>query len=112
MTISLLQTLQKMADQYNPTRAGKYKDEIAIQFMFSGSEKANHYLQIKKGKCSLHQGQNLYPKLTLKIDSELWLGIWRGELNWTEQLMQRKFIATGDFPLLAKLPEIFGPFTA
>lgn len=112
MTLSLVDTLQKMADQYDPVKAGKFKDDIAIQFMFSGAETANHYLQIKKSKCTLHPGKNLYPKLTLKIDSEIWLAIWRGELDWTQLLMQRKFVATGDFPLLAKLPQIFGPFSA
>ena len=78
-----------------------------ILFVFSGSEKGEYYLHLENGKCTLHTGSLDYARLTIRVDADVWRDIQGGKIPWSEAMMQRKFIATGNFPLLARLPQLF-----
>lgn len=101
-----IQSIQNLANQFDPSALRG--DDIEIQFMFNDQgQKKGCYLHLLKGKCTFHDGEALFPKLTLKIDCSVWKSILDGELSWEKALMERRFVATGNFPLLAQVPKIF-----
>jgi putative sterol carrier protein len=81
--------------------------EADIQFVFSGTEESTYYLHIADGKCTLQKGESQYPRLTIRVNAETWQEIQSGKIPWTKAMMERKFLATGNFPLLARLPQLF-----
>lgn len=94
-----------LAQRFDPAAARGQEGEI--QFFFSGAESGACYLRMTKTACTFHLGEALYPKLTLRVDCDVWKAILRGELRWEKAMMERRFLATGSFPLLAQMPRIF-----
>lgn len=105
MNNQTMQLLQDLVQSFDPTAATGLTADI--QFIFTGSEKGVYYLRIANGKCSLHAGELDFARLTIRVDIDTWRQIQNGQIGWGEALMQRKFLATGNFPLLARLPELF-----
>lgn len=94
-----------LTTQFDPVAARGQEGEI--QFFFSGEESGACYLRLTKSGCTFHRGEALYPKLTLRVKAEVWKAIMRGDLSWEKAMMERHFLATGNFPLLAQMPRIF-----
>lgn len=103
--VSCEETLCNLVSTFDAGAAGGLSAEI--QFIFSGSETGAYYLQIANGKCTLHKGEVNFARLTIRVDADVWRKIQSGEISWTDAMMQRRFTATGNFPLLARLPQIF-----
>ncbi|MCS7010361.1 MAG: SCP2 sterol-binding domain-containing protein [Anaerolineales bacterium] len=97
--------LQTLVESFHPAAAAGLVAEI--QFLFSGVEKGAYYLKIENGKCTLHTGEIDFARLTIRVDLNVWEEIQTGKIRWSDALMQRKFLATGNFPLLARLPDLF-----
>lgn len=97
--------LQELAQSINPEAARGLN--VDIQFVFSGAQSGMYYLHLADGKCSVHKGELGFARLTIRTDVNDWINLQTGKTNWTEAMMQRKFMATGNFPLLARLPQIF-----
>lgn len=99
------EVLNELAKSFNPSAASGLN--VDVVFVFSGTQSGTYYLHIANGKCSVHKGELDYARLTIRVDFNDWLDLQNGKINWTDAMMQRKFMATGNFPLLAKLPKIF-----
>ncbi len=97
--------LQQLAQTFNREAAGEL--QAVIQFIFTGEESASCTLTIGGGKCIVQKGEADFPRLTIRVDAGVWREIMSGQLSWSEAMMQRKFVATGNFPLLARLPQLF-----
>ena len=78
-----------------------------IQFQYSGSETGNYYFHVANGKCTFNTGELGFARLTIRVDADVWRDIQNGKTSWNEAMMQRKFLVTGNFPLLARLPQLF-----
>ncbi|MDW8064553.1 MAG: hypothetical protein RMK32_02840 [Anaerolineae bacterium] len=87
--------------------AATQEQEAEIQFFFSGQENGACYLRLSKTGCTFHRGEALYPKLTIRVRAEVWKAIMRGDITWEKAMMERHFLATGNFTLLARMPRIF-----
>ncbi len=105
MTSTAESLLNDLIARFDPNAAQGLNAEI--QFLFHGTDSAAYYLRIANGKCTLHQGELDFARLTIRVDVEVWRAIQQGEIAWAEAMMQRKFTATGNFPLLARLPQLF-----
>jgi hypothetical protein len=98
------QLLERMVKGYNPSA---YNSDTEVMFQFTGAEKSTYYLKIENGRCTLHQGELSFCKLTLEVDTSTWQSILDGEIPWN--IMARNFIIKGNnFALLAKFPQVFG----
>ncbi len=97
--------LNDLIQRFNPDAAPDLTADI--QFLFSGRESAAYYVRMADGKCTLHKGELDFARLTIRVDIEIWRAIQQGEIAWADAMMQRKFTATGNFPLLARLPQLF-----
>ncbi|HNK63877.1 MAG TPA: SCP2 sterol-binding domain-containing protein [Anaerolineales bacterium] len=97
--------LNELAKTFNPDAARGLN--VDVQFIFSGAQSGTFSLHLADGKCTVNKGELDYARLTIRVDVNDWLDLQNGKFNWTEAMMQRKFMATGNFPLLAKLPQIF-----
>lgn len=96
--------LERMVKGYNPSA---YSSDTEVMFQFTGAEKSTYYLKIENGRCTLHQGELSFCKLTLEVDTATWRSIIDGEIPWN--IMARNFIIKGNnFALLAKFPQVFG----
>ncbi|WP_299029057.1 hypothetical protein [uncultured Thermanaerothrix sp.] len=104
-TPTCFDSVAMLARRFDPDAARGQEGEI--QFFFSGTESGACYLRLTKTACTFHPGEALFPKLTLRVDCEVWKAILRGELTWEKAMMERHFLATGNFPLLAQMPRIF-----
>lgn len=100
-----VEVLTELAKTFNPSAAAGLN--VDVQFVFSGSQSGTYYLHIADGKCSVHEGELGYARLTIRVDFDDWLALQTGNMSWTDAMMARTFMATGNFPLLAKLPQIF-----
>jgi|YNPMSStandDraft_1061717.scaffolds.fasta_scaffold01626_9 alkyl sulfatase BDS1-like metallo-beta-lactamase superfamily hydrolase len=98
--------LHDLITKLNPDAAKALS--VDIQFIFSGLDPEDWYLSIRNGQCTLHKGIVNFANLTIRVDKNVWHAIQSGRTSWAEAMMQRKFIATGNMPLLARLPQIFG----
>jgi len=98
--------LRDLTTKLNPDAAKGLS--VDIQFIFSGPDPEDWHLSIRNGQCTLHKGIVNFANLTIRVDKDVWQAIQIGRTSWTEAMMQRKFIATGNMPLLARLPQIFG----
>ncbi|MCS7248626.1 MAG: hypothetical protein NZ840_10330 [Anaerolineales bacterium] len=102
---SCLELVAALAERFDPVAArGR---EAEIQFLFSGEESGACYLRLTRTGCTFHLGEALYPTLTIRVKAETWKAIMRGDLSWERAMMERHFLATGNFPLLAQMPRIF-----
>jgi len=81
--------------------------EADIQFEFSGSETGIYNLRIANGKCTFLMGELSFPRLTIRVDANVWRDIQNGKISWNDAMMQRIFLGTGNFLLLARLPQLF-----
>lgn len=102
---SCLELVARMAKHFDPQAARG--QEAEIQFIFSGEENERCFLRMKKDGCSFHLGESQYPKVTLRVSAQVWRQIWNGEITWEKAMMERLFLATGNFPLVAQMPVIF-----
>ncbi len=101
-----IQSVQRLGRAFDPKAVRG--DDIEIQFVFDDEgKKGACYLHILRGSCAFRDGEALFPKVTVKSACDVWLSILAGELSWEKALMERRFIATGNFPLIAQFPKIF-----
>jgi hypothetical protein len=101
---SAKQLLERMVKGFDP---GAYGTDTEIMFQFVGRETGTYYLKLANGKCTLHEGELGFSKLTLEVDVDTWQSILDRVIPWN--IMDRNFIIKGNnFALLAKFPQVFG----
>jgi putative sterol carrier protein len=101
--------LRELSNMLNPDAAQGLN--AYIQFFFGGSESDAWYLYIHNGQCTLYKGALNFAHLTIRVDVNVWQEIQNGKISFTEAMMQRKFLATGNFTLLARFPQFFNRFS-
>ncbi len=97
--------LRELSKTLNPDAAQGLN--VYIQFLFSGAESDAWYLYIQNGQCNLYKGALNFAHLTIRVDVNVWQEIQNGKISFTEAMMKRKFLATGNFTLLARFPQLF-----
>jgi putative sterol carrier protein/putative NADPH-quinone reductase len=93
--------------------AMSFKREVAedlkatIQFDVSGKQPGQWHYEIQNGNCAFREGRVDNPTLTIHTPSEVWLAIFKGELDGAQAFMEKKYTAEGDFGLLMRLKSLF-----
>jgi hypothetical protein len=83
--------------------------DASIQFCVSGSDAANYYLRIAKGKCESFEGNAPAPDLTVYTPDTVWVQIVHGQLDRARALEQGLYRVEGDLALLAQMTKWFPP---
>jgi len=81
--------------------------DALIQFMLTGKEPANGYMEIKNQKCTYTDGIHKNPKTIIKCDSELWLKISNNEVSGDLAFMKKEYEVQGDMSVLLDLNRLF-----
>lgn len=77
------------------------------QFEVSGDESFTAHLKIEDCTCTYHAGPADSPNIVIRTPADVWLAIFRGEMNGQQAFMTGKYTAEGDVTLLLRLQSLF-----
>lgn len=77
------------------------------QFEVNGAENFTAHLKIKDGTCTYQAGPAGNPSIVIKTPADVWMAIYRGEMNGQTAFMTGKYRAEGDVTLLLRLQSLF-----
>ncbi len=83
--------------------------DIIIQFLLTGDEPIEGYLEIKNSSCRYIEGVHPTPTTTIKADSNLWLGISNNEISGTKSYINNEYKVEGNMSILMELGSLFSP---
>ena len=75
----------------------------AVQFKFSGEVEGSCYFAVEKGAVRAEEGTWDSPDLTIETPFDVWMDIMTGKADGRQMLMEQKYKASGDFPLMMQL---------
>ena len=78
-----------------------------FQFNISGEGGGNWHVAVKGGACSIEEGKNEAPNVTLTMETPTWISMSKGEINGAEAFMSGKLMAEGDIMLAQQFSGIF-----
>ncbi len=102
---SCRELIQTMPLGFQPEAAGDLTADL--QFEVHGEENFIAHLKIAKGSCTYQDGPADKPNLIIKTPADVWLKIFRGELNGQKAFMEGRYKVEGDMNLLLKLNRLF-----
>ncbi|MFZ0053134.1 MAG: NAD(P)H-dependent oxidoreductase [Desulfobaccales bacterium] len=97
--------LEIMPQGFNPAAAAGLK--AIYQFEVSGSENFTAHLRIADQQAIFYEGPAAKPEVIIQTPADVWLAIYRGELDGAQAFMSGKFKVEGDLSLLMKLNSLF-----
>ena len=103
--ISIQQMMEHMPDAFIPERAVGLN--AVVQCHFTGAEASDWVITIRDAKCTVEQGSNPKPQLTLTMDSQDYKNLALGKLNGMTAFMQGKIKMSGDVSLAMKFTSLF-----
>ncbi len=94
----------------NPEEAAKAAAgiEAIIQFVLTGDEGGDYYLEFTGGGMTTHKGKHDSPRLTITQSVQDWRDINSGKLNPQMAFMSGKLKVSGDMSLAMKLGSLMG----
>jgi putative sterol carrier protein len=105
MTITVAELLEKMPAALLPEKAAGV--DAVVQFKFTGEQAGDWYVTIKDSQCTVNQGIDPSPKLTLSAAGTDAVKVLTGEMDGMQAFMQGKLRLTGDMSLAMKLLSMF-----
>lgn len=103
LTIETL--MGRMPKAFVPEKAGDV--QAVIQYHLTGEHAGDWIVRIEEGTCTVEQGVDEDPKLTLTADSEDYVKVITGELNAMSAFAGGKLKLKGDLSLAMKLQSWF-----
>lgn len=94
-----------MAASFNPTAAGNLRS--VVQFVVTGEEPGQYFLNIADGKCTAYAGAHPSPTTTITTPAGIWLSIARGELDGSTAFISGLYKITGDMGVAMRFQELF-----
>ncbi|OPZ94375.1 MAG: Iron-sulfur flavoprotein [Firmicutes bacterium ADurb.Bin419] len=104
---SIRDFITMMSLSFNSEAANK--ENISIQFVFTGQVSGECYINVKEGKFEAAEGTRANPDVTITVPLEMWIEIMHGRLNSQQLLMQGKYSVRGDLAVLVKMGSVFNP---
>ncbi len=95
-----------MAATFNSEAAGDL--EAVIQFHVMGTQPGNWYLSLKKGACTMAEGESDAPTLRSRRPRKVWLAVANKEMDAQKAFMEGKYTVQGDMALLMRMTGLFG----
>jgi putative sterol carrier protein len=102
---TIQQIMEHMPEAFVPEKAVGIN--AIVQTRFTGAEASDWAITIWDGKCSVEQGANPKPQLTLNMDSQDFKDLITGKLNAMTAFMQGKIKLSGDISLAMKFTNLF-----
>jgi putative sterol carrier protein len=81
--------------------------DTVIQFNIEGEEGGDWYAIIKDQTCTVSEGVDDNPTLSLRMTDKNWVALCKGELNAVMAFMSGKLKAKGDIMLAQRLTKLF-----
>src|SRR5690606_31710253 len=93
----------QLKNNFNAAAAGG----LDLVFLFDIEDDKPYHLIIKDGNCTLVEGSNDEPSVTLIMNSETLKGIVSGETDGMQAFMSGQLRAEGDIMLATRLGQLF-----
>ena len=103
--LTIQQIVEHMPEAFVPANATGVN--AIVQLRFTGAEASDWALTIHDAKCSIEQGVNPKPQLTLTMNSQDFKDLITGKLNGMMAFMQGKIKLSGDMSLAMKFTNMF-----
>jgi putative sterol carrier protein len=81
--------------------------EAVVQFHFTGAEASDWVMTIADGKCTTETGTHDDPRMTMTVDSDVYVGIIEGETNAMSAFMNGDIQLQGDMGLAMQFTNYF-----
>ena len=104
--MALIDAIQLVEEKLDPEKLQGMT--ASYQFMLSGDEGGNFYLELESGRGAPEEGTLEDPDLTVSVDIADFLGLLKGELNPMTAFMSGKIKVEGDMTLAMKLQKVIG----
>ncbi len=103
--LTIQQIIEHMPDAFVPASAAGVN--AVVQLRFTGAEPGDWALAIKDNACTVQQGLDPKPQLTLTMNSQDFKDMVTGKLNGMMAFMQGKIKLSGDMSLAMKFTNMF-----
>ena len=103
--MSVKEVFDMVPQAFNPD-AAKGLDAV-FQFDITGEDGGIWHVVVKDGACRVQQGKAAFPKVTLTMASETWLGMVNRQINGVQAFMTGKLKLNGDMLLAQRIPDLF-----
>ncbi|CAB1059424.1 hypothetical protein D1BOALGB6SA_4186 [Olavius sp. associated proteobacterium Delta 1] len=99
------ETFEKMPSVFNAEKAQGI--DAAVQYFIEGAGGGNWFIELKDGNCRVEEGTHDSPKVTITMNTGIWLALVNQEMSGMQAAMSGKLKAQGDTMLAQKIPLIF-----
>ncbi len=82
--------------------------KAVIQFIITGTENIEAFLEISDGVCTYHEGVHPMPSMTMKSLADDYLKIARNEISGTDAFFRKMIEIEGDLSIALKMDKLFG----
>ncbi len=103
--LTIQQIVEHMPGVFVPANAAGVN--AVVQLRFTGAEASDWALTIRDAKCTVAQGLDPKPQLTLTMSSQDFKDLVGGKLNGMTAFMQGKIKLSGDISLAMKFTNMF-----
>ncbi len=102
---SVPEVFEKMPQVFNAANAAGLN--VVFQFHITGDQAGDWQVAVKDQKCSVSQGINDSPTVSLTMADVDWLAMCNGQLDGMSAFMSGKLKATGDIMMAQRIPSLF-----
>ena len=99
------ESMDRLRNVFKATEAEGVK--AILQFAISGPESCNWVVEVAERSCSVREGTHAAPTVTLRIPSEVWLAMARGEKSGRDAFMNGEYQVDGDIMFMMRFGKIF-----
>jgi len=103
--VDVAKIMQSIPDHFIPEKAKGVN--AVVQCAFTGEQASNWVMTIKDQTCSVEEGTNTNPDMTIKADAEDGVNVLTGDLDAMRAYMLGKIKVFGDLSLGMKLTNFF-----
>ena len=102
---SVQELVWSMPSRFSPEAAGELT--AVLQFIVEDEDPGAYYLSIDNGLCHAFVGEHTSPTLTIRTPCDVWLRIFRNELDGATAFMEGQYKVEGDMSLLMRIGLLF-----
>jgi len=99
------QIIERLERDFSPEAAEGL--DVVLQYHITGKDSGDYKIIIKNGFLKIEKGIHDKPNVIIRMEDEIWLGLFNHTVNPMLAFTSGKIKIKGDFGLAMKVPKIF-----